>query len=144
MTLDEIFDLWKQDCEINREDLGTSALDIAKLHHKYYRIFSQERLLYKKIESETKKLKLEKYEFYTDGPTSDQLDKGWSLPSKGRILKSDINMYLESDDDLIKMNLKLAYQMEKLDLLESIIRSITNRGFQIRAAIDWAKFQTGG
>jgi hypothetical protein len=144
LTLDEIFDLWKEDCDIDRQDLGQSALDIAKLHHKYYRIFSQERLTYKKIESEVKRLKLEKYEFFTDGPTEEQIEKGWVLPAKGRILKSDVNMYLDSDKEIINMNLKLAYQMEKLELLESIIKTITNRGFQIRAAIDWAKFQTGG
>jgi len=55
-----------------------------------------------------------------------------------------VNHYLDSDKDIININLKMAYQMEKLELLESIIKTVSNRGFQIRAAIDWAKFQTGG
>jgi hypothetical protein len=96
------------------------------------------------MDAESKELKREKLEFYIDGPTQEQLDKGWKLPAKGRILKADVNNYLDSDKDIITMNLKLAYQMEKLELLESIIKTISNRGFQVRAAIDWAKFQTGG
>lgn len=144
MTLDEIFDLWKDDCDVDTANLGGAALDIAKLHHKYYKVFSKERLLYRKLEAEYKELKREKLEFYIDGPTQEQIEKGWKLPAKGRILKADVNHYLDSDKDIININLKMAYQMEKLELLESIIKTVSNRGFQIRAAIDWAKFQTGG
>lgn len=143
MTLEEIFELWHEDANINVSELGQSALDIAKLHHKYYEIYSRERLLYKKLESEMKVLKRDKYEFYTDGPTQEHIDKGWKLPPKGKLLKADVIMYLESDDDVIKMNLRLAYQQEKLDLLDSIIKTISNRGFQIKSAIEWEKFKTG-
>lgn len=143
MTLDEIFDEWNKDVQIDQTQLGNAALDLAKLHHKYYRMFSQERLLLKKLEADMKTLKLEKTEFYVDGPTKEQIDKGWKLPAKGRILKSDVSNYIDADNDIIKLNLKIAYQNEKCELLESIIKTIQNRGFQIRAAIDWAKFQVG-
>lgn len=143
MTLDEIFELWSEDSDVNRAELGNAALDIAKLHHKYYQIFSRERLMLRKMESELKKLKMEKYEFYVDGPTEDQINNGWKLPPKGRILKSDVSMYIDADNDIIAMNLKIAYQNEKLELLESIIKTIGNRGFQIKSAIDWARFQAG-
>lgn len=143
MTLEEIYDLWKDDCEFDRSQLGNSALDIAKLHHKYYQILSREKLTLRKMESDLKRLKLDKYEFYIDGPTQEQIEAGWKLPPKGRILKTDVNMYLEADQDLIKMNLKILYQSEKIDLLESIIKMVMNRGFQINSAIQWAKFQNG-
>jgi hypothetical protein len=143
MTLDEIFKEWEQDSSINRNELGHAALDIAKLHNKYYRFFSQERLQYKKLEADLKKLKLEKYEFYTDGPTDEQLQLGWKLPPKGKILKAESQQYMEADQDIINMNLKLSYQGEKLELLESIIKVIMNRGYQINAAINWERFKVG-
>lgn len=143
MTLDEIFEQWGKDSLVDQAELGNAALELAKLHHKYYRILSQERLLYKRMESELKQLKLEKHEFYSDGPTQDQLEKGWKLPAKGRIIKSDIGNYIDADSDVIQNNLKLAYQGEKLELLESIIKTIGNRGFHIRAAIDWERFKVG-
>ena len=90
-----------------------------------------------------KVLKLEKYEFYTDGPTSEQIEKGWKLPARGKIIRSDANNYVEADSDIIALNLKLAYQMEKLNLLESIIKTIGNQSFNIKSAIEWEKFKVG-
>lgn len=143
MTLEEIFELWEKDSGINPSDLGNAALDLAKLHHKYYSIFSRERLLLKKLENEMKRLKLDKQEFYVDGPTEEQMELGWKLPPKGRILKSDVANYLDADDDIIKLNLKIAYQQEKINALESIIKMIQNRGFHIKSAIDFERFKVG-
>jgi hypothetical protein len=39
MTLEEIFELWEKDSSINPSELGNAALDLAKLHHKYYSLF---------------------------------------------------------------------------------------------------------
>jgi len=145
MTLDEIFEEWDKDSTVDPTELGNAALDLAKLHHKYYRMFSRERLLLKKLESDLKVLKREKAEFYVDGPTKEQIDMGWELPPKGKIrVKSDVPVYVDSDNDIIAMNLKIAYQQEKVDLLESIIKLISNRGFQIKSAIEWEKFKVGG
>ena len=143
MTLEEIFELWEKDSTINPSELGNAALDLAKLHHKYYSIFSRERLLLKKLEGEMKKLRLDKQEFYVDGPTEEQMSMGWKLPPKGRILKSDVSTYIDADDDIIKLNLKIAYQQEKINALESIIKTLHNRGFHIKSAIDFEKFKVG-
>lgn len=143
MTLDEIFEEWSGDTQIDHTELGNAALSLAKLHHKYYQILSRERLLAKKLEAELKQLKLEKTEFYQDGPTQEQIDKGWKLPAKGRILRSDVGNYIDSDGDVVAAQLKLAYQNEKVDLLQDIIKTISNRGFHIKSAIDWERFKVG-
>jgi hypothetical protein len=101
-----------------------------------------ERLLLKKYETELKQLKLAKYEFYTMGPNEDT-PESWKLPPRGMILKSDIPMYMEADQELIDMSLKIGLQQEKVELLESIVKSLNNRGFQIKSAIDWIKFTMG-
>ena len=87
--------------------------------------------------------KLEKYEFYTQGPNEETEEKGWKLPAKVLILKADIPMYLDADQELIRQSLKIGLQQEKLELLESIIKSLGNRGYNIKAAIDWQKFTMG-
>lgn len=143
MKLEEILEEWGKDSKVDKLMLGEEAMAIAKLHHKYYVMLSKERLLYFKLESEAKQLKKDKYEFYVDGPTQEQLEMGWELPAKGRILKSDVGMYLDSDDDIIKLNLKLAYQKEKIDVLESIIKTLYNRGFHIKSAVDYERLQMG-
>jgi hypothetical protein len=144
MKLEEIYDAWKQDSQIDRTELGEESLKIPKLHHKYFQVYSSEKLLLRKQEADMKKLKLQKYEFYTQGHTEETRSLNWTLPAKGLILKSDIPMYMEADEDIIRLSLKIGMQQEKIELLESIIKSLTNRGFQIRAAIDWSKFTMGG
>ena len=143
MQLEAIYDEWKKDSEIDKTELGDESIAIPKLHHKYFQIFTSERLQLRKLEAQMKTLKLQKYEFYTQGPSKETQDKGWELPGKGMILKQEMPMYLEGDKDIIELSLKIGYQQEKVELLESIIKSLTNRGFQIKAAIDFYKFTMG-
>ena len=143
MNIDEIMSEWKTDSEIDVTELADESIKIAKLHQKYYEYLIKEKLLFKKNESDLKLLRLEKYEFYTQGHNEETLKKGWELPSKGMVIKSEIPMYLEGDKDIINLNLKMSYQQEKIYLLQSIIKSLNNRGYNIKSAIDWIKFTSG-
>lgn len=143
MKLEEIYSLWEKDSQVDRTELGEEALKIPQLHGKYFKIYSNERLVLRKLEADMKQLKLAKYEFYTQGPTKETQDLGWQLPPIGKILKSDVNSYIEADKDIINLSLKIGMQQEKIDLLDSIIRSLNNRGYNIKAAIDWEKFKVG-
>jgi hypothetical protein len=144
ISIEDIIELWAVDTQIDSTELAAESLKIPGLHNKYYRIFLEERLRLKKMESEMKSLKLDKYEFYTLGPTKESQEKGWQLPAKGIILKQDIPMYMDADKDIIEMNLKVGLQQEKVELLETITKSITNRNFIIKNAIDWNRFVMGG
>jgi hypothetical protein len=143
MRLDAIFDLWAEDSQLDRADLAHEALQIPALHHKYYKIYSNERLALRGLEAELKVLKQDKFEFYTQGPTKETHERGWALPPVGKVLKADSAGYIESDKDVIALNLKIGLASEKVELLESIIRSLQNRGYQIKTALDFVKFQNG-
>lgn len=143
MNIDEILENWQEDAKVDKTELGEEALKIPKLHHKYYQFFVKERMILRKLESDMKQLKLDKYEFLTQGPNEETKDKGWRLPPKGMILKGDVPMYLEADQDIVNLSLKIGYQQEKIDILDSIIKTIMNRNFIIRNAIDWQKFTMG-
>jgi hypothetical protein len=54
-----------------------------------------------------------------------------------------MDMYLGSDDDLIKIQSKMDYYQVMLNYLDSILKSITNRTYQIKNAIEWQKFIRG-
>ena len=144
MKIEEIFNQWKDDAEIDRTELGEESLKIPKLHHKYYQILISEKLLLRAYEAEMKQLKLDKYEFFTQGPNEETKAKGWQIPAKGLILKADIPMYMDADKDIVKLSLKIGLQQEKMELLDSIIRSLTNRGYNIKTALDWQRFTMGG
>ncbi len=143
MKLEDIFTEWDQDSRINRSDLADEVLRIPRLHHKYFKMYTNERLILRKYEAELKQLKLAKHEFFTMGPTEETHAKGWQLPPQGKILRSDVNNYIDADQEVVNLTLKIGIQQEKLELLESIIKSLTNRGFNIKAAIDFENFRSG-
>lgn len=143
MTLEEILQEWERDSNLDRTKLDDVSLGVPKMHSKYIRILAQERLILKKYEMDYKELKLEKQEFYVDGPTEEQLAKGWILPAKGRIIKSDSGPYIEADKDIIKLSLRIGVQQEKIEVLKSIVDTVSRLGFQVKNAIDFMKFMNG-
>lgn len=143
MKLDEILDMWSVDCNVDRTELGEEALKLPKMHSKYLRAFSEERLALRKMEEDRKQLVLTKHDYYRGVlPDEDLKALGWE-PFRMSILKSDIPMRLEADQDVVKINLRIAMQQEKVNTLEAIIKSISNRGFLIKSAIDYEKFKVG-
>ena len=143
MKIDKIFEEWDADTNFDKTELGDEALKVSKLHHKYFRILTQERITRRSLEAEMKVLRLEKFEFYTQGPSKESVERGWQMPPIGKVVKSEVNNYMEADRDIIDISLKIGIQSEKIDLLESIIKTILSRGYNIKAAIDWEKFKMG-
>lgn len=144
MKLEEIQNLYAEDVEIEPTDLSSESLKIPKLQLKYHRIYSQENMILKKLETEMKILKRDKFEFFVDGPSHESKAKGWKFPAKGRIIKSDASMYIDADQDVIQLNLKIALQREKVDFLDAILKQLNNRGYNIKTALDFIKYTNGG
>ena len=143
MKLEEIQQLWENDSTIDRTELGEESLKIPQLHSKYFKIFSSERMTLRKLESDLKVLHKQKFEYYS-GTLDEQTMKenGWE-PNPLRILRTDLLMYLESDKEYSLLQLRIEMQKEKIDFLESIIKSLSTRGYQIKSAIEWEKFKVG-
>jgi hypothetical protein len=143
MKIEEIHSLWEVDSRIDPTELDTEALKVSQLQSKYMKIYTAERKELLIMETKLPHLRREKYEFFTQGPSDEHIKKGWKYPG-GKILKNEANIYIDSDSDVIELTLKIAWQREKVDLLESIIRSLNNRGFQIKNAIDYLRWSQGG
>ena len=148
MTIDEIFVEWDKDSKLDKTELGREALAIPSLHNKYYRFYVNEKMLLIQMEADFKRLISLRHDFYSGAIDDGTLSElGWTeeFQNFGRrtILKTEIPRYLEADDRVIKMTLKISAQKEKVGLLDSIIKTIANRNFIVKSAIDWAKFQVG-
>ena len=143
MTLEQIQELWSSDSIVDRTELGEEAVKIPQLHSKYYKLYSQERLTLRKLVEESKSLQLDLWSYYQGSLDYDRLKElGWEQNDQ-IILKADIQMHIDANQHWINSNLKIAYQKEKVDLLESILKTLNNRGFNINAAIQWEKFKVG-
>ena len=142
-ALDEYFDLWAEDSKIDRTELGEESIKIPQLHHKYYKMYSLERLNLVKLQEEMKILKKDKVEYYTGTMAEEDLkERGWQ-PNPLRILKTDIPVHMEADKDFVDLNLKIAYNKEKVEFLEAVVKTLNIRSYQINNAINWEKFKVG-
>ena len=143
MKLEEIQELWNRDREIDYTELGTESIRIPLIHDKYLRIYTDERIKLKGIEFELSKMVRAKTDWYAGRMSQEDLDnRGWK-PFLDKIIKSEISGYIDSDDDIIRLKQQLTVLQEKINYLDSIIKQINNRGFQIKNAIDWLKFSHG-
>ena len=54
-----------------------------------------------------------------------------------------MKVYVESDDDIINLEAKIKYLDQMLYWLDQVMKQISNRGFQVKSAIEWEKFING-
>tara|TARA_S200002703_G_scaffold11264_1_gene10305 strand:- start:98 stop:532 length:435 start_codon:yes stop_codon:yes gene_type:complete len=143
MDISSIKQLVAEDMPIDDTELDIESMAIPQLHSKYLNIYMDEKLLLQKINSDYYRLKKMKWEYYTGKLDQDQLDEyGWE-PFQLKILKQDIDLYMDSDEDLQKLLNKQAYQKEKINYLDAILKSVNNRQWNIKGAIEWRKFING-
>lgn len=143
MKIDEVFLLWNEDCKIDQSELATESLKIPYLHNKYYKLLINERLRLKIFQTQYNKL-LKLYQEYFLGQLSEDELRDFGLtPYPLRILKQDVEQYINSEQKIIDQQLKLSQQKETVELLESIIKVLNTRTFHIKNAIDFLKFQNG-
>ena len=144
MKLDDIMMMWEQDSKMDKTELGDESLKITLLHHKYYKLFVEEGLLLKKLEQDYKSMYKLKYEYYMGVLDQETLtEMNWE-PNSLKILKQDLSIYTDADQDLQRIQAKIDIQKQKLSFLESAIKAVSNRGYLIKNAIDWNRFKVGG
>ena len=143
MKLEEIQELWNRDREIDIAELAIESVRIPQLHDKYLKIYIDERIKLKSLEFELSKMVRLKNDYYSGRMAQEDLKKlGWE-PFLGKILKGEIHSYLDADEDVFRIKTKIVMMEEKINYLDSIVKMINNRGFQIKSAIDWIKFKSG-
>lgn len=143
MLFDDIKKMAEIDLKFNETDLDTESLRIPQLHGKYLNLLYDEKLVLRKWRNELSSLIKLKWEYYTGKMSEEQLKELNWQPFELRILKQDIELYMESDADLIQKKDRVFVQEEKVLYLESIIKMISNRQYHIRDAITWRKFING-
>lgn len=141
MKLEDIQKEWSNDSILEKDRIDDEALKIPKLHSKYINILNNERILFTKVKQE--KVKLEKLleDYYTGKIDGKDINRPpWQLEES----KAGIDKRIHADQDVIKVNLRISYQEEKVLLLKEIISNLNQRNFQLKVAVDFIKFMQGG
>jgi hypothetical protein len=141
LDLDTIQKMWEEDSKIDPDNLHTESLNIPRLHAKYFDLYNTIFLLRKKAEQQKKNIRHERYEYFT-GKADPEVYVENPFPKKIRD-KETLQKYLDADKNLSQICLKIDYYETILNYIESILKVIQNRTYQIKNAIEFIKFQAG-
>ena len=141
-NIEQIINHWEKDSVIDSTEPGKELIRIPILHNKYLTMLIKHKLASKKANFDYLRLKKIKWEYYTGKLSREELEEhGWEQFKF--TLKSDITTYLESDSDLIRLLEKKMYHEEVIIMIESIMKELNSRTYQLKDFIAWEKFING-
>ncbi len=140
MDLEQLQEQAERDLKINDTELDLESLRTPQIYNKYLKHYTKYKLLLTRAESDYRTLKREKWEYYT-GKADPQVYE--EKPFDLKILKTDLDKYLDADIDLQKAIQKVRYLDTTVDFLERTLRQISNRTYTIKNAIEWRRFTSG-
>ena len=133
--------MWEKDAKMDPDNLHTESLNIPILHSKYYEIYNNIYLLRKKAEQQRKNIRHERNEYFA-GKADPVVYLENPFPKKIRD-KETMQKYLDADEKLSGISLKIDYYETMLSYLEEILKQITNRTYQIKNSIEFMRFTSG-
>ena len=144
MKLTDIQDMWKEDSKIDETNLGRESIRTPLLHSKYINLLANSKLAVRKAESEYLMLRRIKYRYYRGELTAIELQSlQWEQWQGVKPIKNEMDEFLQTDADLIKSQDKVEYLKTITYQLESIIKSLGSRTWDIKGGIEWTKFTNG-
>ena len=140
MDVEQLQEQADKDLKINDTELDLESLKTPQLHNKYLKYLNKFKLLLTRSEDELKNITKDKWEYYT-GKSDPAVYQ--AKPFNLKILKQDVDKYINSDEEYQRAYQKVKYLETVVDFLDRTVRQISNRGFVIKNAIDWRKFTSG-
>ena len=143
MNLEKIEELWAKDAEkfFDHRDLpellANDSMETPKLHAKYLQLHNEFKLMLSDAQTKYNKLYKDKWLYYNGkAPSSVYAEKPFDL----KVLKGDIDMFIDSDDDVCRVKQKIDYLETCINSIDRILKEIHNRGFAIKNTIEIVKY----
>jgi len=144
MDIQEIQEMWDVDCEIDDNYLGENTTETPKLHSKYLKILINSKLKKTKLQSDYNLLRKSKFRYYRGEMSRDELQQlGWEQWQGVKPLKNEMDEFLQGDEDLNTIKVRLEYIDAMVYQLEQIMQQLKARDWQIKTAVEWKKFLAG-
>lgn len=135
VTLEQLIEMWQKDAPVDATELVNETARIPKLHSKYVAIRVTHNQIVKALRKDHAKLKILKNDYYTGKLSREDLkERGWE-PFQRTLLNAEVTMHLDADDDLHASLFKIERHKEIVELCDLIIKELSNRTWQFKAAI---------
>ena len=140
MKIDDIKIQLEKDKKIDQTQLDVESLKIPEQAVKYQQMAHDEALRLRFLEKEYNVARFNRWTYYMGKADPDVYDKE---PFDHKVLKSDINIYLDSDLILNEVRDRIIAQTEKLKLVVEAGKVMQNKSFNIKNALEHQKFMGG-
>jgi len=140
MKIEEIKEMLKWDKSIDYTQLDTASLKIPEQAVKYQQLSHDEAVILRYLEREYNIMKLNRWMYYMGKASDEEYEKE---PFDHKVLKSDVNLFLEADKKLNELQDRIILQTEKLKLVVEAGKIMQNKSFNIKNALDHQKFMGG-
>lgn len=141
-SLEDLIEMWKKDTDID-PNIGKAVRKIASLHGKYLAILTWYRAKYKATRIEVKKKRHIKRQYYSGLLSKEQLTALGLEPFSLKILKQDLDTWMEGDEEILKLESKMDFHNEVVSFCEYVIKELNNRTWQLKTAFEYERFTSG-
>ncbi len=129
MDLEQLQQEATKDLRIDDTELDMESIRTPIIHNKYLKYLSKFSLLLKRAEDDYDVLAKDKWEYYT-GKSDESVYR--EKPFDIKVLRQDVDKYIKSDSELIKLSQKIMYLRTVINYIEGIIRNINNKTYNIK------------
>jgi len=140
MKLNDLKEMCQKDTKIDSTDLDGYSISIPELANKYHQLRHDEKNTLRFLQGQYKSVKLSRWLYYSGKAKDREYEEN---PFDLKVLKNDIDMFLDADTQIMNIKDKIEEQEEKIKLIEETARIIQNASFNISNAIKWKKFLSG-
>ena len=143
MRYEEIVGMWETDAKIDSENLCHESLNIPMLQGKYFNLFCREKAVLTKLMLDLNQVKRWKRDYFLGEISPEELaEKGIPVFAR-RVVKTEVDAFVDTDQDVVALLEKIAVVQTKVDLLNLCVKSINDRQWNIRNAIEFLKYKNG-
>ena len=129
-----------KDLKINDSELDLESIKTPQLHNQYLKHLTKFKLMLSRAEGDLYNTKRNLWEYYTGkADASVYAQKPFNI----KLLRQDVDQYIQSDEEYIKAKQKVDYLQTTVDFLDRVLRSLNSRTWDIKNAVEWNKTQSG-
>jgi len=143
MNFDELKEQVQEDLKIDSTELAIESVNTPQIHNKYLLFLKKHKEALAEDERTLRVMRKYKWLYYTGKLSKEELERFKWEPFDLNILKTDVDRFIDADDDVIRLERQITEKKELVNYLDGVVKIVGNRQWNIRSAIEWIKFSHG-
>ncbi len=140
MTFEELKKQSKIDVRIDKANLVDASANSPLLHHKYLLELYNAKDQLIKLKHIHNELTRDKWLYYSGKASTEIYEKN---PFPLKVLKTDLHLFLDSDEEMQASTYKIEYVKNKIDFIKDVISELNRRSFNISNINKTNRFENG-